>query len=1086
MHDLLATGALLLGNHVRAGMTGAGSSSPTFLRFPALSCPTTFLFLSFPTMSTSYPPPPNLPKPEPIPPLPLLPIEPADLDGLTTLPSLLPDAADYNTLPGFTYSKHLISACKLRTVPTQYDMPRADPALLASKERRKAEMERVAREVKKVVVSDEWWRETEGYKSAVPLFNSLTRFRRNGRGTGAQPGLTLFFAHANGFNKETWYPTLQHLVRNSAAAVNIAEIWLWEAVHHGEAAVINRPGLQGFYTWRDNTRDILNFLLHFIPADPTTDGLSTHLPRVSAAETAARRSAGLQRRHVVAIGHSFSGCASALAALTPPSGHKLLRSLVLVDPVIMRPQSEHEKGVFDLAGAAIGRRARWASREEAKRSFLASPFFQRWDPAVLDAYVQGGLYEKDGGVELRMTPFDEALMFSDSRTSPEVHRRLPSLVEDVEIRWIIPGPGQKELGTSEETQVRVWLRPKNSSNYSATQIMVPDSWAPIVGAPHGKYRDRLVSLMGYAVLVQFIHSVAHMRCLSQLVCRRLSLHQDRRAPAFALALRGIHSANDDRNGLFSVTQYRWLYNNKQQLAVRYVPFNVKALLSVAIKAAGANEIVSFNKVQDGINNRVFDLKTDNGKEYIVKIPFPVAGPKHLLTASEVATLDYIRTELNIPAPVVCSWSSRAESTPVGCEYIMYEKLPGEPLRTHECTDVALAEDPYVQLIPFMRAIESVLSNIRFSQIGSIFYKEDVPESIRDRPLYKNPDLENENTARFCIGPTVHREFWRAGRHALDIDRGPWDDVRAYMYALGACARASIQATPDPDNDDAYRDWIAKYEMLVPDLAPDGYIALVLWHPDLSANNIIVHRDESSYRLSGIIDWQGATVGPYYRQFALPQPYDFDRKSAPRVVFSEEGRPELGVAIDDLDEESMEEVEYALRRAWRAYLHELVLRKEDPRLADDLCNPFSTMATLRAVTSPAHTINRGSRWLPLIRRDIANVWSLWGVIVGVNDDDNPVDPFPFAFSDEEAEQAHEEADRFVRELAMCEDLLARLDLRWEEEGNVPAERFEEVQKAVGEARQAALDAATGAEERARIERAWPLQDGKPSLSADRCW
>ena len=36
-------------------------------------------------------------------------------------------------------------------------------------------------------------------------------------------------------------------------------------------------------------------------------------------------------------------------------------------------------------------------REEAKQSFLASPFFQRWDPAVLDAYVQGGLYEKDGG-----------------------------------------------------------------------------------------------------------------------------------------------------------------------------------------------------------------------------------------------------------------------------------------------------------------------------------------------------------------------------------------------------------------------------------------------------------------------------------------------------------------------------------------------------------------------------------------------------------------------------------------------------------------------------------------------------------------
>ncbi|KAL1692321.1 Alpha/beta hydrolase family-domain-containing protein [Schizophyllum commune] len=416
-------------------------------------------------MATSYPPPPHLPNPEPIPPLPLLPIEPAELDASVTLPSLLPDVADYNTLPGFTYSKHLIPACKLRTVPTQYEMPRADPVLLASKERRKAEMERVALEVRKVVLSDEWWGETSGYKPAVPLLNSLARFRRNGGETQTKPGLTLFFAHANGFNKETWYPALQHLVRNHAAADNIAEIWVWEAVHHGEAAVINRPGLQGFYTWRDNTRDILNFLLHFIPAEPTPGVLPTHLPRVYAAETAVRRSVGLQRRHVVAVGHSFSGCASALAALTPPNGHKLIRSLVLVDPVIMKPQSEHEKkGISGLTIAAVGRRARWASRDEAKQSFLASPFFQRWDPAVLDAYVQGGLYEKDGGVELRMTPFDEALMFADSRTSPEVHKRLPSLTEDVEIRWIIPGPGQKEMGSSEETQVRVWLRPKNSSN----------------------------------------------------------------------------------------------------------------------------------------------------------------------------------------------------------------------------------------------------------------------------------------------------------------------------------------------------------------------------------------------------------------------------------------------------------------------------------------------------------------------------------------------------------------------------------------------------------------------------------------------
>ncbi|KAL1746358.1 Alpha/beta hydrolase family-domain-containing protein [Schizophyllum fasciatum] len=439
----------------------------------------------------SYPPPPvREASPPPPPPLALLPVAPPSLHD-ASLPALLPDNADHS-LPGFAYSKHLVPACAARTVPASYDLPRPDARLRARKAERKAEMDRVAGVIKRVVTADEWWEgagggtdDARGYTPAAPLFNCLGRFRRMGGEVRAQPGLTLFFAHANGFNKETWYPTLRHLVSQPAAASHIAEIWVWEAVHHGEAAVLNRAGLQGFCqsfsttphwavrldpdtrlhptdTWRDNTRDILNFLLHFIPAEASSSALPAHLPRVSAAETAGRRSEGLPRRHVVAVGHSFGGCTSALAALTAP---RLLHSLVLVDPVIMCRASAHEiQGVYNLTSAAVGRRARWATREEAKQQFLASPFFQRWDPAVLDAYVEGGLHERDGGVELRMTPLDEALMFADARTSPEVYERVPSLREDVEIRWVIPGPGERELGSSEETRRRVWLRPRNSSN----------------------------------------------------------------------------------------------------------------------------------------------------------------------------------------------------------------------------------------------------------------------------------------------------------------------------------------------------------------------------------------------------------------------------------------------------------------------------------------------------------------------------------------------------------------------------------------------------------------------------------------------
>jgi hypothetical protein len=44
----------------------------------------------------------------------------------------------------------------------------------------------------------------------------------------------------------------------------------------------------------------------------------------------------------------------------------------------------------------------------------------------------------------------------------------------------------------------------------------------------------------------------------------------------------------------------------------------------------------------GSFNRIFTLKFDNGSELIAKIPFPLLTPRHLCTASEVATMDYAR------------------------------------------------------------------------------------------------------------------------------------------------------------------------------------------------------------------------------------------------------------------------------------------------------------------------------------------------------------------------------------------------------------------------------------------------------------
>lgn len=109
-------------------------------------------------------------------------------------------------------------------------------------------------------------------------------------------------------------------------------MWVWESVQHGDAAVINAGALSGMCTslstlsddfvlksyqvdWNDNARDILNFLLHFLPSQPTSGVLPTHLARVALDESERRKADGFAGRALVAVGHSYGGCSSWVSLL---------------------------------------------------------------------------------------------------------------------------------------------------------------------------------------------------------------------------------------------------------------------------------------------------------------------------------------------------------------------------------------------------------------------------------------------------------------------------------------------------------------------------------------------------------------------------------------------------------------------------------------------------------------------------------------------------------------------------------------------------------------------------------------------------
>jgi hypothetical protein len=77
-----------------------------------------------------------------------------------------------------------------------------------------------------------------------------------------------------------------------------------------------------------------------------------------------------------------------------------------------------------------------------------------------------------------------------------------------------------------------------------------------------------------------------------------------------------------------------------------------------------------------LQTKVF-IAIGHGQRAIIKIPDPVV-PAHFVTASEVATLEYLQTELAIPVPKVFAWSTTSDN-PVGCEYIIMEEASGDAL-----------------------------------------------------------------------------------------------------------------------------------------------------------------------------------------------------------------------------------------------------------------------------------------------------------------------------------------------------------------------------------------------------------------------
>ncbi len=101
---------------------------------------------------------------------------------------------------------------------------------------------------------------------------------------------------------------------------------------------------------------------------------------------------------------------------------------------------------------------------------------------------------------------------------------------------------------------------------------------------------------------------------------------------------------NQRDEFFHYTRARVVgeQNRARELGSRRVRFDMNALAQVAARSVGARSVVDVEKFPDGMYSKAFLMTTDDGRQVVAKVPNPNAGRPHYTTASEVATMDFVR------------------------------------------------------------------------------------------------------------------------------------------------------------------------------------------------------------------------------------------------------------------------------------------------------------------------------------------------------------------------------------------------------------------------------------------------------------
>lgn len=416
------------------------------------------------------------------------------------------------------------------------------------------------------------------------------------------------------------------------------------------------------------------------------------------------------------------------------------------------------------------------------------------------------------------------------------------------------------------------------------------------------------------------------------------------------------SSEDERDQFYRYTWGSWLKNDKAEKDKRYTPFSVGGINEIVRQfrnqkdTVAPSSVVSIASLSEGKHHRIYLINMDDGKQYILRIPYPLDlswEARRARMQSEVATMDFMRKKWGLLIPEVVSWHPTGDN-PIEREFIMMEYIAPEGNRT--MANLMSRWDPMAGSVasraPVLRVVIDLMERIlatRFNGYGSLYYTADVDSALQDKLPYdgeENPEFVD----RWRLGPTVESCFWQNGiDHVGSTDRGPWYTPQDYLAAV---ARAHIMAYRTLLSDPmvgtselglylpTWLDTYDKYAYIAPRLIPDvpadsDLLSPRLCHPDMDPTNILVDVGsltgggiENPYSSPYLLDWEGSSIKPYFLHGA-PK---FVNYNGYKIYKKEEVE-----SYDLLPEQQRRQVDYMIAATANQFSFEFLVKHTFPTL-----------------------------------------------------------------------------------------------------------------------------------------------------------